>query len=166
MASHAIRVLGRDPHRAGELNRLSLQLSPNSVMALTAAAWNEASFGDPAEALKLLDRSERISPRDPRAWFMASARAHTYLQAEQYSEAASWARKALARNPRSTRGLRILAMSLANLGELDRAAEAIQEVLAIEPGLTISKMRARLHFLPERTWDRHAEALRLAGLPE
>src|SRR5262245_36158815 len=166
MAGHAIRVLGRDPHRAGELSHLSLQLNPNSVMALTAAAWNEASFGDPAEALKLLDRAERISPRDPRAWFMASARAHTHLQSQQYSEAASWARKALARNPGSTRALRLLAMSLANLGELDKAAEVIRQVLAIEPGLTISKMRARLDFWPEGTWDRHAEARRLAGVPE
>ena len=135
-------------------------------MALTAAAWSEASFGSPAEALKLLDRAERISPRDPRAWFMASARAHAHLVGDQYNEAASWARKALARNPRSTRALRILAMSLARLGELDKATEVIREVLAIEPDLTISKMRARLDFWPERTWNRHAEALRLAGLPE
>jgi TolB-like protein len=166
MAASAIRVLGKDPSRAGELSRLSLQLNPNSVMALTAAGWNEASFGNPAEALKLLDRAERISPRDPRAWFMASARAHAHLQAEQYSEAASWARKALARNPRSTRALRILAMSLGRLGELDKAAEVIREVLAIEPDLTISKMRARLNFWSEAAWKKPAEALRLAGLPE
>jgi hypothetical protein len=58
-------------------------------------------------------------------------------------------------------------MSLARLGELDRAAEVIRQVLAIEPGLTISKMRARLHFWPEGgAWNKHAEALRLAGLPE
>jgi len=97
---------------------------------------------------------------------MASARAHAHLEAEQYSEAASWARKALARNPRSTRALRILAMSLARLGEPDKAAEAIQQVLAIEPGLTIAKMRPRLDFFPEGAWNKYAEALRLAGLPE
>jgi hypothetical protein len=57
-------------------------------------------------------------------------------------------------------------MSLARLGQLDEAAEVIRQVLAIEPGLTISKMRARLDFWPEGTWNRHAEALRLAGLPE
>ena len=166
MAASAIRVLAKDQVRAAELCHLSLQLNPNSAMALTVEAWHEASFGSPAEALKLLDRAEHISPRDPRAWFMASARAHAHLQAEQYSEAVSWARKALARNPRSTRALRILAMSLANLGELDKAAEVIREVLTVEPGLTIAKMRARLHFWPKGTWDRHAEALRLAGLPE
>jgi len=166
MAGYAIRVLGKDPYRARELDRLSLQLNPNSAMALTVTALSETSFGNPAEALELLDRAERISPRDPRAWFMASARAHAHLEAEQYSEAASWARKALARNPRSTRALRILAMSLARLGEPDKAAEAIQQVLAIEPGLTIAKMRPRLDFFPEGAWNKYAEALRLAGLPE
>jgi tetratricopeptide (TPR) repeat protein len=166
MAAWAIRALGKDASRAGELTRLSLQLNPNSVMALTSVAFNEVFLVNPPEALKLLDRAERISPRDPRVWFMATARAHAHLQAEQYSEAASWARKALARNPRSTRALRILAMGLARLGELDQAAKAIREVLAIEPGLTISKLRARLDHWPEGAWDRQAEALRLAGLPE
>ena len=166
MAASAIRNLGKDAIRAGELSGLSLQLNPNSAMALTVASMNETLIGSPAKALELLDRAERISPRDSRAWFMASARAYAHLQAEQHSEAASCARKALARNPRSTRALRILSMSLARLGELDRAAEVMREVLAIEPGLTISKMRARLDFWPEATWDRYAEALRLAGLPE
>jgi TolB-like protein len=166
MAAWAIRVLGKDPSRAGELLRLSLQLNPNSVMALTAAAWSESLLGNPTEALQLLDRAERISPRDPRAWLMASARANAHFMGDQYSEAASWARKALARNPRSTRALRILGMSLAILGEMDKAAEVIREVLTIEPGLTISKMRARLDFWTEAAWKKPAEALRLAGLPE
>jgi hypothetical protein len=51
-------------------------------------------------------------------------------------------------------------------GEPDKAAEVIQQVLAIEPGLTIAKMRPRLDFFPEGAWNKHAEALRLAGLPE
>ena len=97
---------------------------------------------------------------------MASARANAHLQGGQYDEAVSWARKALARNPRSTRALRILAMGLARLGEFDKAAEVIREVLAIEPGLTISKVRARMDFWREGAWNRQAEALRLAGLPE
>jgi tetratricopeptide (TPR) repeat protein len=143
-----------------------LQLNPNSAIALTEASMNEALIGSPAKALELLDRAERISPRDPRAWFMASARANAHLQAEHYGEAASCARKALARNPRSARALRFLAMSLARLGQLDEAAEVIRQVLAIEPGLTISRMRARMDFWPEGAWDRYDEALRLAGLPE
>ena len=166
MAASAIRVLAKDPVRAAELCHLSLQLNPNSAMALTATAWTESTLANPAGALELLNRAERISPRDPRAWFMASARAHAHRVADQHSEAAYWARKALARNPRSTRALRMLAMSLARLGQFDEAAEVIQQVLAIEPDLTISKMRARLNFWPEAVWGKYAEAMRLAGLPE
>ena len=97
---------------------------------------------------------------------MAAGRAHAHFVGGQFQEAATLAKKALARNPRSTRTLRILAASLAKLGERDEASEVMREVLAIEPQLTISKMRARLNYWPESVWNKFADGLRLAGLPE
>ena len=85
---------------------------------------------------------------------------------EQFDEAASCAKKALARNPRSTPALRLLAASLAKLGERIEAAKVMQEMLAIEPVLTISKLRARLDFWPEGVWSNLADGLHLAGSPE
>lgn len=166
LAAHAIRVLGRDLLRAQELLYLSLQLNPHSALALTTAAWNETRLDNPASSLNLLDRAERISPRDPRAWVMTAARADAYYVAEQFEEAVSCARKALARNPRSTRTMRILAASLAKAGKRQEAAKVIGSILALEPGLTIAKMRARLNFWPEALWNKLADGLRLAGLPE
>ena len=115
-------------------------------MALTATAWGEAMIGNPAEALELLDRAERISPeiQEPGSW-PRRARMLTSRGAST-TRPCPGREKALARNPRSTRALRILAMGLARLGEFDKAAEVIREVLAIEPGLTISKVRARMDF--------------------
>ena len=166
MAAHAIRVLGGDLYRAQELLSLSLQLNPHSALALTTAAWNETRLSNPASSLELLDRAERISPRDPRAWVMTAARADAHYVAGQFDQAVFFARKALARNPRSTRTMRILAASLARAGERQEAAEVIGNILALEPGLTITKMRARLNFWPEALWNKLADGLRLAGLPE
>jgi len=166
MAAYAIRVLGRDPLRARELHGLSLQLNPYSAKALTASAWNEALLSGSENALKMVRRAERISPADPRAWSMTAAGAQAHLQVGEFREAAALARRALARNPRSTRTLRILAASLAGIGERGQAAEAIRLALAFEPGLTISRLRLRLNYWPEQAWSNFADCLHLAGLPE
>jgi hypothetical protein len=53
------------------------------------------------------------------------------------------------------------------LGQREKAAAVVQRVLKIEPQLTLSVWRARLHWLDETPWgNRYVEALRLAGLPE
>jgi TolB-like protein/Flp pilus assembly protein TadD len=166
MAAYAIRILGRDPLRARELHRRSLQLNPNSAKALTASAWNEALLDGSAEALEMLRRAERISPADPRAWSMTAAAAQAHMQAGQFEEAAALARKALAQNPRSARTLRILAATQAALGEHAEAAAAIRRALSIEPELTLSKLRGRMNYWPEGAWRKFADNLRLAGFPD
>ena len=165
MAAYAGRSFGMDQDRAKELLDRSLRLNPNSAMALTIAAWNQA-IQNPAAALELLRRAERLSPRDPRAWVMDATRAFACFAGEQFSEAAAAAKKALAQNPRSARTLRLLGASLARLGQRDQATAAIQELLAIDPQLTISKVRLHLSHWPQRVWNSYSEALRLAGLPD
>jgi tetratricopeptide (TPR) repeat protein len=154
----------KQDHAMELLNR-SLLLNPNSAMALTIAAWNQAIL-DPAAALELLRRAERLSPRDPRAWVVAAARAFAYFMGGQFEEAASSAKKALAQNPQSARSKRLLAASLAKLGQRDQAFAVVQELLAIEPELTISKLRVRLRHWPDSAWDSYSDGLRRAGLPE
>jgi TolB-like protein len=166
MAGHAIRVLGNDFVGATEMLRLSVDLNPNSAMALTAAAWNEVLLSNPQSALGLLARAERLSPRDPRAWFMWAARAWAHFVAGQFGEAASWGRRALARNPRSTRTMRILAASLAKLGEIDQAKAVMGALRMIEPELTLATQRVRVRHWPEDIWEALADGLRRAGLPE
>ena len=84
----------------------------------------------------------------------------------RFDKAAACFQKALVHNPRFTIALRDLAASYAKLGEKEKAAAVIQEVLTIEPGLTLSKLRERTRFLDEPMWKEFAEGLRLAGLPE
>lgn len=166
MSAFAVRALGADPHRARELLSRALQLNPNSAMALTTAAWNEGMLANSGKALEMLQRAERLSPRDPRAWYMASAAALAHFAGGQFEEASMYARRALSHNPRFTRTLRVLAASLAKLGHMGSAAQVMRSLLKIEPHLTVSKLRWRLRHMDEGLLGTFLEGLHLAGLPE
>jgi TolB-like protein/Tfp pilus assembly protein PilF len=165
MSAFAIRALGADAHRARGLLEQSLHLNPNSAIALTTAGWNEGMLGNPQKALQLLQRAARISPRDPRAWYMASAAALSHFAAGQFEEAVVYAKRCLAQNPRFTRTLRVLAASQANLGRTDDARNAINHLLKIEPRLTLEKIGWRLRHMDESVLMPFLEGLRRAGLP-
>jgi TolB-like protein/predicted Zn-dependent protease len=166
MAAYATRRLAQDVEHARELALRALALNPNSVMAMAVAGWMEAELGNSAKALELLSRAQRLSPRDPRGWFMATGMALAHVVAGEFEAAAICARMAVDQNPRSTIALRFLAGSLARLGQKDKAAGALRDMLKIEPGLTLATLRSRLAGIDEHVWTKVAEGLRLAGLPD
>jgi tetratricopeptide (TPR) repeat protein len=144
-----------DPLRAKDVAYRSIHLNPNSAIALTIAAWIEAPLPNPKMAMQVLQRAERLSPRDPRGWSMATAQALVHFVEGNYEQALIRAKKALAQNPRFAIALRLLAASFAKTGALDQAAETMKKILEIEPQLTASRLRARLSFMPQsigRTW--------------
>ena len=166
MAAYAARRLSQDVQRAKDLAYRSLTLNPNSAIAMAVAGWMEAELGNSSEALELLSRAHRLSPRDPRGWFFATGMALAHVVDENFEEAAACARTAVDQNPRSTIALRFLAGSLARLGQEDRAASTLAEMLRIEPGLTLKALGSRLRGIDEGVWAKVADGLRLAGLPE
>jgi tetratricopeptide (TPR) repeat protein len=167
MAAFAVLRLQMDTHRSRELIYRSLEINPNSAVALSVAGRIEASFGHIDKALELLARAERLSPRDPRGWFMiGGGMAYAYFQAGRYEEAIAASKKALMQNPRFTVALRNLAASLVRQGKQDEARAAMRDLLAIEPQLTVARLRGRMMNVEERRWNEYADALRGAGLPE
>ena len=130
MSAFAIRALGADARRARE--------TPRSLTAI------ESEFRDCPDNGRLergrcsairrrpwscCSAPERLSPRDPRAWYMASAAALTHFAAGRFEEAVACAKRALAQNPRFTRTLRVLAASLAKLGREEAAKQVMQDLL-------------------------------------
>jgi hypothetical protein len=59
----------------------------------------------------------------------------------------------------------VLGASLALLGQHERAAEVVRDILAIEPQFTLTILRARLHGMADDVWSKLAQGLRRAGLP-
>jgi tetratricopeptide (TPR) repeat protein len=166
MTGYTILRFQMDQPRARELVRYSLELNPNSAIALAIAGDIEANLGNAHEALELLARAARLSPRDPRGWFITSKMAWAYLVEGRLDEAIAAAKKVLNQNPSSAYVLRFLAVSLAKQGRLDQAAAALQQALEIEPQLTLTKLRARRMFVDDKVWADYSAAIRLAGLPE
>jgi tetratricopeptide (TPR) repeat protein len=84
----------------------------------------------------------------------------------KFDEAVVWAEQALVQNRRFAVALRVLAVALASAGRRERAANIVEELLRIEPQLTISGLRGRITFVIESVWQTYSDALRIAGLPE
>ena len=80
--------------------------------------------------------------------------------------AANWAKQSILANPRFPGGYRTLAACYGNLGRPAEAATAIQKLLALQPGLTIEQLRARLpYFEKAKDLERYLYGLETAGLP-
>jgi TolB-like protein len=168
MAGFAVLTLAQDWPRSKELFYRSLQVNPNSAIALAMTGWVECGT-DTAKGFELIERARRLSPRDPLDWFMSTGMAIACTWDGRYGEAVTWAEKALIQNRRFAPALRQLAFALVMTGQRERAAEIVQELLQIEPGLSILRLRLRVPFSVDSFnpyWRAFSDALRSAGLPE
>jgi tetratricopeptide (TPR) repeat protein len=167
MAAFAVWTMEQEDREASRtLFSRSLLINPNSAMALALGGWIETMRGNPKTGREMVERARRLSPLDPRGWFMSGAMAIAAIIDENYPEAIVWAEKALIQNRRFAVALRVLAVALVKVGQRDRAAQVVQEMLAIEPELTISGFLTRILVPLESMARTYAEALREAGLPE
>jgi TolB-like protein len=165
MGGLAVRSLGNDSARGWELAARSLELNPNSTMVLARAAWAELFMGNPVEALELSRRAERLNPHDPKVWYTVAVRARACFDMAQYEEALRWSKRSLALIPSFAPSLRTLAASLAKLGRIDGAVQAVARLLHDDPHLTLSMIRRRQRHMQTSVMRRWLEALRIAGLP-
>jgi TolB-like protein/Flp pilus assembly protein TadD len=164
MCAWAYWRLGSNGQRTKELAYRAMQLNPNSAIVLATAGWVDVMMADSANGLTLLRRAERLSPRDPRGWFIATGVGLAHFVERRFDEAAVWAQRALTHNRRYTPAHRLLAASLTSLGDEEEAAKIIQEMLRIDPEFSISSLRNRIAFAKESFRIPYVEALCLAGL--
>jgi Flp pilus assembly protein TadD len=167
MAAFAVWTMAREDREAARaLFSRSLAINPNSAMALALGGWVETMRGNPTTGRVMIERARRLSPLDPRGWFMSGAMAIAAIIDGNYPEAITWAEKALVRNRRFAVALRVLAVALVNIGQRERAAQVVREMLTVEPELTISGFLKRIEVPLDSMAKTYADALRTAGLPE
>ncbi len=141
-------------------------LNPNLSAVWHASGWLKVWVGEPETAIEYLERFIRISPLDPLLHSVRSAIAFAHVFAGRFTEAVSYAEKALADNPNTHQALRATALSCAWAGRTEQARKAISRLLEIDPTLRVSKL---LNITPlQRPQDiaRYQEGMRKAGLPE
>jgi TolB-like protein/Tfp pilus assembly protein PilF len=120
--------------------------------------------GQSRRAIDVFEAYVRIDPfRTPLASFWAGV-AHYML--EEYSQALAILRDFVVRVPRWAVGHGHLAMIYAQTGQLEEACRSAAEALRLQPGLTISAVRAMIAFKCPRDDKHYFDGVRKAGLPE
>jgi hypothetical protein len=72
----------------------------------------------------------------------------------------------LRERPNFAPALRFHAACLVELGRLSEARDTVANLLQLEPGLTISKLRRRAPIFDATLMNAYLARLRMAGLPE
>ena len=106
----------------------------------------------------------RLSPLDLAFHAFEATAGFAYLRLDRYDEASLWAERSLHRRPNNPDALRVLAMSCALSGHLEKAQRAMQRLLQLTPGARIAT-GTPIYLSPERR-ALFADALRRAGMPE
>jgi DNA-binding winged helix-turn-helix (wHTH) protein/tetratricopeptide (TPR) repeat protein len=166
LSSIAVRSLANDAQRGLELATRSLELNPNSALVLANVGYAHVYAGNPIEALELFRRAEHLNPRNAKAWYTAAAASLAYFATAHYEEAVSCSQRALAQNPQFVPSLRALAASLAQLGRVEEAAQAISLLRKEDPALTVEETYRQHRHMPKSMLSRWLEGLSVAGLPK
>ena len=164
LASHALGHLTSEYDSALVLMDRALALNPNSAMAWQLGGWMRIWVGEPGVAIDRLQRAQRLSPLDTRAFIVHSGMATAHIMLGEYERAIEFARKSIGEAPHWHTGYRMLAAALAGAGRLEEARQAAAQHLELNPGYTLRLVR-RI-FKPSYGRDLLIENFRKAGMPE
>lgn len=120
--------------------------------------------GEPAE--RACAEALACSPLDPMRHYFLTHAAGAAFTNHNYGSAVELAEASLRHNRFHASTLRVLAMSLALGGRLVEARRAGQELLRIDPHLTVAGYLQRAPSARYEVGQRCAEGLRLAGVPQ
>lgn len=152
--------------RALALCRRALQLNPNNVDAVRAAAIVQLHIGSVEEAEVLFLKTLRLRPSETGRQDTLSGMVHVNMYRGNYEEALRWAERSFAVNARFAPTHWMAIAANAHLGRMDEARRLLAAYLMLEPSVTIRSIHdGQPNRYPERTAATEA-GLRLAGLAE
>jgi adenylate cyclase len=159
-----VHMFRREYDEAEASARRAIELDPNYADAYALLAWILQYAGEPESALSEIAKAIRLNPRPPFPYF--SSEAEAYFSIGNYQTAAGISAQALERNPSGQRLRLFMAASLVHLGQVEDARWEVQEILVLEPGLTLAKLPGIAPYKDPKVLDSLVSALRTAGLPE
>ncbi|MGO4838339.1 tetratricopeptide repeat protein, partial [Rhizobiaceae sp. 2RAB30] len=146
--------------------KAAVESNPNNMLVVTSAGVASLHCGDVLDALALLDRASRLSPRDLLAHISLSGTAHAHMILGNYEEALTWATRARAVNPNFDPVYWMLIAANAHLGYMGEAHRYLGELLKMAPDVTIARIAAGQPAKDPARLAAILDGLRLAGLPE
>ncbi|MEE8506148.1 MAG: adenylate/guanylate cyclase domain-containing protein [Kiloniellales bacterium] len=141
--------------------------SPSSAFAWVVSSATESYLGRGDEAIRMAERSLRLSPKGEDLFFLYHFLGLAHYSAGAYNDAVKWARISEMEHPLYTSNLRMLSASLSAVGRIEEACEVADRLMAIEPGFGLTFYeQTRQPFKPPELCRRFIEHLRRTGLPE
>jgi len=147
-----------------DLVQRAQSVNPHSILGGIAGALVAHFAGDEVAARAYLDKLDDTSELFPLGFFVASIRAMSFYQEGEYSQAVSWARQTISHNPTYIVGLRYLAASLGQLGEVEEARAVAQRMIEIDPSEHIEFFQRHSPYAESDATRHLIEGLRSAGL--
>jgi tetratricopeptide (TPR) repeat protein len=162
----ALGLAGQQQQMIAALERV-IELSPSNAFSYGNLGLVLATER-PDDAITYLKRAMLLSPKDPGMFLFLTGMGWAHFSSKRYEEAASLLEQSRQRRPDFQSTHLSLAATYAQLGRLEEARMALQEVLQLQPGerMSLAKERERLRWLNPDYLERHIDGLRKAGLPE
>jgi len=144
--------------------RRAIELDPNyaDAYAFLGMAYNFA--GRPEEGLASVRRATKLNPRAP--FFYVYIEGQSLYQLGRFDEAIARLDHVRDQNPAFLFAHQFLVASHADAGHIEEAEWEVQEILALQPDLTLDVLRERMAYKRPEDLERFLAALRKAGMPE
>ncbi len=114
--------------------RLSYELNPHSMAAVTALSFIEIVWGEPESAIEHLLEALRLSPRDPQRPIVLLNLAMASGCAGRYADGVGYATQGIREAPHFAPLYAHLAVNHVGLGQLAKARAALDDATRIAPG--------------------------------
>lgn len=144
----------------------ALEINPSNSLAWLLKGTLHAFRSEGQQAVDHTERALKLSPLDPHRWFYDSLATTACLANQQYERAFELAQRSLRANRKHTSTWRVMTIAQWQLGRLDDARKSVQELMKLQPTLTVSGWLRSSPAADYPIGRAAAEVLRRAGVPE
>ena len=131
-------------------------------MPMQTLAINLNYAGQLDEALRSINYAMRLNPESSFAYRWIKG--HTYYSLGQLEKAAKWLEGVRDSNPEFSNVYQLLIATYVELGQIDDAEWAAEELLTLVPNFSLARERERALYRDEGVRRRYIDGLRKAGI--
>jgi tetratricopeptide (TPR) repeat protein len=165
MSGHVHGFLLKDLNTAGRHLDMALSINPSESLAwlyrAVLLAWQERG----EEAMQDAKMALSLSPIDPMRYYYETIAAFAALTAGQFQQARDLSLSSFKGNCLHGSTHRTLAIAQWQLGEVEAAKRAVDRLMTVDPGFTVSRYRARFPGGDTKQARHYADVLRVCGAP-
>jgi adenylate cyclase len=144
----------------------ALATNPSNAYAWLLKGTLHAFKSEGRQAVDNTERALRLSPLDPHRYFYDSLAATACVANRQYDRALDLAQRSLRANRKHTSTWRVMTIAQWQLGQFEAARKSAQELMKLQPTLTVSGWLKGSPAAAYPVGRAAAEVLRQAGIPE